>query len=162
MAEDTTPSSTATAAAAKSTFNGSCHCGKIRYTLAVALTDPPSATRCNCTLCEKMGFTNIRVADPAADFQLQTPAALAELPSYSYRTKDVRRYFCDKCGVHVVGAGSYEFQGQVHHFFSVNLHTLDQPQDGLDLSTFTYTYVDGLRDNWMAAPKSTPYPNGSL
>lgn len=40
--------------------------------------------------------------------------------------------------------GSYEFKGQKHEIFKVNLLTIDQPQDGIDIGDFKITYIDGL------------------
>lgn len=142
------------------TFTGSCHCGKVSYDVLLTLPEQPVAFRCNCTVCNKPGFTTLRVAP--SDFTLKTPSTKLELSTYSYRTKDVRRYFCDKCGVQVFGEGKYELQGALHEFFSVNLHTLDQPQDGLELSRFKMEYGDGKNDNWAAGRRDVPWPGGCL
>ena len=51
-------------------------------------------------------------------------------------------------------------EGEVVEFFSVNLVTLDQPQEGLDLSVFRIEYWDGRNDNWMAGKSDVPWPGG--
>lgn len=56
--------------------------------------------------------------------------------------------------------GFYEHEGQRHEFFIVNLPTVDQPQDGVDLSLTKITYWDGLRDNFQAGRQDGPFPNG--
>ncbi|OAP60271.1 hypothetical protein AYL99_05273 [Fonsecaea erecta] len=145
----------------KKTFTGSCHCGFIKYKVALALTDPPTAGRCNCTICVKQGFTGIRL--PREDFTLLSPASLSEARDYQFRSPDIHKYFCGTCGVHVCGEGKFEYPpGTMHEFFSINAVTLDQPQDGLDLSTFKMRYVDGRNDNWGAGVKDVPWPCGPV
>ncbi|KIY00864.1 uncharacterized protein Z520_03530 [Fonsecaea multimorphosa CBS 102226] len=151
--------------AEKKTFTGSCHCGSIKYTASLTLTDPPTAGRCNCTICLKQGFTGIRI--PREDFTLLSPASLSSSPvrDYQFRSRDVHKYFCGTCGVHVCGEGSFEFpagSGTVHEFFSINALSLDQPQEGLDLSTFKMRYVDGRNDNWAAGMRDAPWPGGAV
>ncbi|KIW32510.1 uncharacterized protein PV07_04047 [Cladophialophora immunda] len=147
----------------KKTFKGSCHCGFIKYEAALALTDPPTAGRCNCTICVKQGFTGIRL--PREDFTLLSPASLSEARDYQFRSPDIHKYFCGTCGIHVCGEGKFEFppgSGTMHEFFSINAVTLDQPQDGLDLSQFKMRYVDGRNDNWGAGVKDVPWPGGAV
>lgn len=72
----------------------------------------------------------------------------------------MHRYFCKKCGTHVWREGGYELQGQWIDLFTVNLCTIDQPQEGIDLSKFKIDYVDGRNDNWMAGTKSEPWSGG--
>lgn len=56
--------------------------------------------------------------------------------------------------------GSYEFQGQTSHIFTVNLGTADQPQEGLELSKVKLRYWDGLNNNFAAGPKDEPWLGG--
>lgn len=144
----------------KKTFTGSCHCGFIKYKAALPVTDTPAATRCNCTICLKQGFAALRLAPD--DFTLISPASLSEVKDYQMRSKDIHKYFCDKCGIHVIGAGKYEYEGAVHEFFSLNILTLDQPQEGLDLSNFKIQYWDGRNDNWEGGMKDVPWPGGCI
>jgi hypothetical protein len=144
----------------KKTYHGSCHCGFITYDIAYALPAQPTASRCNCTICLKSGFTGLMLNE--ADFTLKTPASVAELPDYVWRSQKVHRYYCNKCGVQIYGKGEYEFQGQKIDFFSVNLVTLDQPQEGLDLSTFKMQYISGRDDNFAIGIKDTPYAGGCI
>lgn len=147
--------------AEKQSIKGSCHCKNIQYTANVALPDPPTATRCNCTVCQKTGATNLRL-DSLDDFKLITPSSLSDLPDYQFRSKDVHRVFCNKCGVHVIGHGFYEFEGNKYDFVTLNLITVDQPQEGIDLSKFKISYYDGLTDNFSGGTKEAPWPNGLL
>lgn len=47
-----------------------------------------------------------------------------------------------------------------HEFFAVNLATIDQPQEGIDLSKTKINYCDGLNDNWWAGLKDEPWAGG--
>jgi len=168
--EETSPSSNSSNVAAATTANkksfiGSCHCGAIRYKVSLALPAPPAqptASRCNCTICQKQGFTGVRIDDPTHDFTLLSPASLDQLSDYQFRSPDIHNYFCGRCGVSVLGAGKFEYQNQVHELFKLNVLTLEQPQEGLDLSTFKIKYWDGRNDNWMAGQKDMPWPGGCL
>jgi hypothetical protein len=144
----------------KKIFKGSCHCGLISFTVRVALPNPPVASRCNCTICQKTGFTSLAL-ESSSDFLLQTPKSLDELADYQFGTKSaIHRYFCTKCGVNVFSRGSYEYEGTVTRFQNVNILTLDQPQEGLELSEWKIEYWDGRADNWAGGKKERPWPSG--
>ncbi|EXJ79126.1 hypothetical protein A1O3_08627 [Capronia epimyces CBS 606.96] len=145
---------------AKRPFTGGCHCGSIKYEATILLTDHPVATRCNCTICLKQGFTGVQL-DPQ-DFRLLSPESFSQIKDYQFRSKDVHKYFCDTCGIHVVGRGQFEYEGSVHHFFALNILTLDQPQEGLDLARFKIKYVDGKNDNFKAGARDVPWPWGCV
>jgi len=133
----------------KKTFTGSCHCKYITYKVAIPDSElqNPTAGRCNCTICLKQGWTSLRL--PRSDFTLLTPSSLSECKDYRiHPEQNVHKYFCGTCGVHVVGEGAFEWKGQMHEFFQINLVTLDQPQEGLDLSQFKMRYVDGRNNKW--------------
>lgn len=147
----------------QNSFSGSCHCGNIKYQLKLpeSLLADPKAGRCNCTWCQKPFFTGLKIATPSENFTLLSPADKGELGDYMSPTYDkMHRYFCKKCGTHVWREGGYELQGQWIDHFAVNLCTIDQPQEGIDLSKFKIDYVDGRNDNWMVGTKSEPWSGG--
>jgi hypothetical protein len=89
---------------------GSCHCGKVQYQLKLKF--PPDMTsmrnedtiriyKCNCTVCQKMGFFHCRPITPAEDFILMSDPT--ELGEYRASTKKCAWYFCKDCGCRVVG-----------------------------------------------------------
>lgn len=47
-------------------------------------------------------------------------------------------------------------------FFSMNLQTIDQPQDGVELSQWKLKYWDGLNNNWFAGSREVPWAGGLL
>lgn len=142
------------------TFHGSCHCGFITYDVKLELPENPVASRCNCRVCLKSGYTGIRTSPE--NFILKTPSNKADLPDYQWRSKEIHRYYCKTCGVHVFGEGVYRFGEQEVKFFSVNMITLDQPQEGLELSNWKIEYYDGRTDNWQAGLRNTPWPGGCI
>src|SRR4029453_1397629 len=73
---------------------GSCHCGLLRFEGEADLRT--GASRCNCTICTKIGIPGF-VVKPAA-FTLLTPEA--ELGTYEWGLKTGRRFFCKVCGIH--------------------------------------------------------------
>ena len=103
-------------------------------------------SRCNCTICTKTGFTGISVEEPSKNFHLLSPKSFEDLPDYTITSPNIHRHFCTKCGVTFLGRGYYEFNGQKMDFFSVNLATVDQPQEGIDLSAFKIEYWDGRHE----------------
>ena len=56
--------------------------------------------------------------------------------------------------------GEYEWEGKTIKFFSINLCSVDQPQEGLDLSKVKLNYCDGRNDNWGAGLKDAPWAGG--
>ena len=74
------------------TYQGSCHCGRVRFEVDV---DLDHVRRCDCSLCHKRGALNHRVE--ASCFRLLTP--LEELSTYQWHTRTATDYFCPVCGV---------------------------------------------------------------
>ncbi|KAK2761367.1 hypothetical protein FQN54_001889 [Arachnomyces sp. PD_36] len=147
----------------KGTFNGGCICGAVRYKLVMDVPDdpPPTANRCNCTFCQKISTVIFRPTSPD-DFQLLSPSSFDDMAHYqsTKRPNDVHRYFCGKCGVHVACRAKFEYQGQVHDIFNMNLVTIDQPQEGIELSKWKIQYYDGRTDNFSAGTRDVPWPSG--
>jgi hypothetical protein len=148
---------------AKRTLRGSCHCQFIKYTVALPQSqlDKATAGRCNCTICLKQGFTGIRL--PKSDFTLLSPSSVAEVKDYRVNVEhDIHKYFCGNCGIHVFAEGAFPWKGQMVEFFQINVVTLDQPQEGLDLSQWKMIYVDGRNDNFEAVRGEKPFSGGVL
>ena len=128
------------------TYQGSCHCGAIRFELSIDLGG--GATRCNCSICTKLGALSINVAPEA----LRSLTPEGDLSFYEWGGKVARRYFCKVCGIHTFSRGSLAELGGA--FASVNLNTLD----GVDPSLLQVRYWDGRHDNWQAGLRDTPWP----
>ena len=127
-------------------FTGGCHCGAIRYEVALDPAQP--AGRCNCSVCTKISPTS-RIVKPGALTVLQGEESAGV---YEWGFKVSKRYFCKHCGVHCFGRGHLEELGGDYE--SVNVNTLDD----VDPSQLQVLYFDGRHDNWEAGPRSTPWP----
>ncbi len=72
-------------------MRGSCHCGKIAYTLDA---EPTEAIECNCSICRKKGSVLAGVAPD--QFHLET--ARDEIAVYTFGRHVIRHQFCKTCG----------------------------------------------------------------
>jgi hypothetical protein len=126
--------------------DGSCHCGKVKFTVQLDLAD--GGTRCNCSICNKLGLT-ARNVKPSA-FELV--AGEAELSAYQWGSKIGTRFFCKHCGVQCFSRGYLEQIGG--DFVSVNLNALDD----VDVSTLKIGFWDGRHNNWQAGMHPEPWP----
>jgi hypothetical protein len=77
------------------TFNGSCHCGLIRF--RVTLTEGfASARRCTCSICRMRGA--VAVTSTPDDFELLDGAN--HLATYRFNTRTAEHHFCSNCGIY--------------------------------------------------------------
>ena len=75
------------------TYQGSCHCGRVRFEVDAELDHVRS---CDCSICRKRGALIHRV--PAERFRLLAPR-LEELTLYQWLTRTAEDYFCPVCGI---------------------------------------------------------------
>ncbi len=127
----------------KTTYQGSCHCGAIRFT---AHLDLSTVTRCNCTICTKL--STLGAMGKPEDVVLTA----GEPGFYEWGGKVAKRYFCRDCGTHCFGKGYLEELGGA--FASVNVNALDD----VDPHQLSPIHWDGRHDNWQAGPRPTPWP----
>ena len=80
------------------TYNGSCHCGAVRFT---AEADLSQTMTCNCSMCRRSGAIYAFV--PAASFHLETPEDA--LHDYQFNKRIIHHLFCKTCGVRAFGRG---------------------------------------------------------
>jgi hypothetical protein len=76
----------------KQTYEGSCHCGRVRFQVDA---DLDHVRVCDCSICRRRGALNHRV--DAEDFRLLTP--LDDLRLYMFNTHVAKDYFCPTCGI---------------------------------------------------------------
>jgi hypothetical protein len=115
------------------TYDGGCHCGRVRYRVTADLT---SVTSCNCSICIKKGFLHLIV--PTARFELLSGAD--DLSTYEFNTKIAKHHFCRNCGIH-----SFYVPRSDPDKIDVNARCLD----GVDAASLTPTPFDGR--NWEVA-----------
>lgn len=125
------------------TYQGSCHCGAVRYEVDLDLDE--GTGRCNCTICGKRRFWGTTVKPDA--FRLH--AGAEAMGDYRFNTNKVHHRFCLTCGVATFGHGYIEEAGGA--FYSVSLATLDDASPA-ELGQAPVKYMDGLNDNWWNAP----------
>ena len=112
------------------TYEGGCHCGKIRFK---AIVERQVATDCNCSICRKKGFLHLIV--PEEQFTLLKGAEF--LTTYTFNTGVAKHTFCRICGIHPF------YRPRSHpEAIDVNLRCLD----GDILSDFEIEFFDGI--NW--------------
>jgi hypothetical protein len=75
------------------TYDGSCHCGRVRFRVTADLS---RVVRCNCSICTKKGFLHVIV--PPAQFELLSGAD--DLTVYTFNTGTAKHQFCRHCGIH--------------------------------------------------------------
>jgi hypothetical protein len=127
------------------TYQGSCHCGAIRYEADIDLEE--GTGRCNCSVCAKRRFwgTTIR----PEQFRLLT--APETLGDYQFNTNSVHHHFCRTCGTPLFGMGYIEEVGG--SFYSVSLATLENAE--ADLVEAPVKFMDGANNNWWNTPAET-------
>jgi hypothetical protein len=128
------------------THRGSCHCGAVRFEVTADLAR--GASRCNCTICTKIGALGIIVAPD----RLKILSPEAELGQYEWGGRVSRRYFCKQCGIHTFSRGYLAELGGA--FAGVNVNTLDD----IDLTNLPVAHWDGRHNNWMAGTRDAPWP----
>jgi hypothetical protein len=123
------------------TYEGGCHCGKVRYRVRV---ERRAATACNCSICHKKGFIHLIV--PAAQFTLLQ--GQDDLSTYTFNTGTAQHHFCRHCGIHSFYRPRSHPDG-----YDVNLRCLDNnPIAQFEISTFDGAHwednIDTIRDRY--------------
>ena len=115
------------------TYDGSCHCGRVRFRVTAALD---KVIRCNCSICRTKGFLHLIVAPE----RFELLAGADELTLYTFNTGTAKHQFCCHCGVHPFYVPRSEPDK-----IDVNVRCLE----GVDLDTLAIEPFDG--DNWEQA-----------
>lgn len=110
------------------TYQGSCHCGAVRY--EVSLTPPAKAYACNCSICARTGSLMAFVPQSA----FKRLAGEGATTDYQFGKKNVHHEFCSKCGVRPYAHGTGK-DGKVSYM--INLRCLaDLDPTKLPVETF--------------------------
>ena len=109
------------------TYEGSCHCGRVRFRVTASLS---RITRCNCSMCTMKGFLHLIV--PPEQFELL--AGADDLTVYEFNTRTAKHKFCRHCGIHpfyVPRSDPDKIDVNVHCLEGVDPDALEiQPFDG--------------------------------
>jgi hypothetical protein len=112
------------------TYEGSCHCGAVRYEATMA--PPEKAYACNCSICARAGWLLAFV--PATGFRLLSGEG--DLSDYQFGKKSSHHIFCRHCGVRSFSRGKGH-DGQ--DWTAINLRCVS----GLDATKLAVESVDG-------------------
>lgn len=112
------------------TYSGSCHCGAVRYTAEVDLTQPVVA--CNCSMCGRAGWLLTFI--PTTKFHLE--AGADSLTDYQFARRHIHHTFCKVCGVRPFSRGATPDGGEM---IAVNVRCLA----GVDPTTLEVKPFDG-------------------
>lgn len=114
------------------TYHGSCHCGKVKYSVT---TEIDKVVLCNCSICSRKGALHHRVSPE--QFQLLEGAAY--LSQYQFDTKEAKHFFCKECGIH-----PFSKPRAAPDMYSININCLDD----FDMETEKYEVVEFDGRNW--------------
>ena len=129
----------------KKTYQGSCHCGAVRFEAGIDLG--AGTAKCNCSICFKsrawMAFV------PAGEFRLLTDEQI--MGDYQFAKKSIHHRFCTRCGIRAFAHGS-DPKGNL--FYAVRVNCLDgvDPQELIDAPV---KYFDMLHDDFKSPPAET-------
>ena len=113
------------------TYQGSCHCGGIAFSLDAA--EIGEAIDCNCSMCRRRG--GLLAFFPREALVLADPDAA--MGTYTFNHHRIRHHFCPTCGVAPFSEGRDPRSGAA--MAAVNLRCVD----GLDLASLAIRKVDG-------------------
>ncbi len=78
------------------TYQGGCHCGKIRYEFSLPnAIENTEILSCNCNICEKLGYLHLLI--PKNRFSLIGNDK--DLTNYQFNKKIAKHLFCKNCGI---------------------------------------------------------------
>ena len=124
------------------TYQGSCHCGAVRYEADIDLEE--GTGRCNCQVCAKRRFWG-NTLRPEQFRLLDGEDALGD---YQFNSNSVHHRFCKTCGTPTFGHGFIAEVGGA--FYSISLATLENAE--ADLAEAPIKFMDGANNNWWNAP----------
>ncbi len=130
------------------TFEGSCHCGAVRFRCDIDLAQPTS--RCNCSMCTKTRLWKT-IAQPGSFAFLQ---GADDVAIYRFGGHRVEHRFCSRCGVKLGGRVA---RGEhiPRDLDVVSIACLDDLDDATKAG-LVVEYQDGLHDDWAHAPEPVP------
>jgi len=128
------------------TYQGSCHCGAVRFEADIDLAQ--GTGKCNCSICTKTRNWAALIKPEA--FRLLSGADA--LSDYRFASKQGQHLFCKHCGVRVYGTGDHPKVGG--RMYAVAIATLDDV-DADELAAAPVKYIDGRNDRFDQAPTDT-------
>ena len=109
------------------TYEGGCHCGKVRFRVTA---DLDRVSECDCSMCAKKGYLHVIVTLE----QFELLSGENDLATYEFNTRVAKHHFCLHCGIH-----SFYVPRSDPDKIDVNVRCLD----GVDVDTLHVTRFDG-------------------
>ena len=97
------------------TYEGGCHCGRVRFRAEVDLDVTPIG-ECDCSICTKKGILHL----PVHRDRMQVLSGAGDLSTYTFGTGTAQHTFCRHCGIHAF----YQPRSDPENY-SVNARCLD-------------------------------------
>lgn len=110
-------------------YEGSCHCGRVRFEVEGDVRD---VIDCNCSICARKGA--LLWGAPGVNFRLLTSPD--EMSTYRFNKEAIGHKFCRTCGMHPYAQG-LDRSGK--DFVMVNARCLDD----VDLGSINVQHFDG-------------------
>jgi hypothetical protein len=125
-------------------FEGSCHCGAIRFCVDAVISE---LTTCDCSLCVKRNAVMAKIPERA----LTMVKGEELLTLYQWNTRIAKHYFCRTCGIYV-----FHRKRAAPDHFGVNVHCLND----FDRSSIPVRRTEGanMTVEDPAAPVDWPGP----
>jgi hypothetical protein len=108
-------------------YEGSCHCGAVRYRVAWRIEE---LTTCDCSLCVARNALMAKVPED----RLEILSGEQALTLYEWNTRRAKHYFCSTCGIYV-----FHRKRAAPDHFGVNAFTLA----GLDPFSLPHRATEG-------------------
>lgn len=100
------------------TYDALCHCGTVRYTVALS---PPlheqQVVECNCSLCTRNGYLNVY---PYRE-NVKVTSGQDALKTYTFGSKTILHQFCGRCGSSVFFDPQLPKRGEKMDLVGVNV-----------------------------------------
>ena len=110
-------------------YQGGCHCGKVRFSVELDLSSPIT---CNCSYCSKRG--SILAFTPEQNFSLEQ--GVDDLTEYRFNSKTIEHLFCASCGMESFARGAMPDGTRM---VAINVRCLE----GVELNSISPRQVDG-------------------
>ena len=110
-------------------YEGSCHCGAVRYDVKADLSQ---VMECNCSICSRKGYL-LTFVKPE---QFSLKSGESSLTDYQFNKKSIHHLFCSTCGIESFSRGTGP-DGKT--MFAINVRCLA----AVDLPSLTVKHFDG-------------------